>query len=99
MGSGELAEDIPFDEKLPSPGPVMPITTQFQKSSYDLIISGGSGCNEVKVFDGDSFFEPCYRIYSLSRPCYSSDFSNSGEMFAIGGGDGVVRVFDVTKER
>ena len=51
------------------------------------------------MFDGDSFFEPCYRIYNLSRACFSADFSNSGEMFAIGGGDGVVRVFDVTKER
>jgi len=99
LGSGELAEDIPFDEKLPSAAPVQLYTTQFQKSSYDLIIAGGSGANEVKIFDGDSFFEPCYRIYNLSRACYSADFSNNGEMFAIGGGDGVVRVFDVTKER
>ena len=66
-------------------------TTQFQKNSYDLILAGGSGSNEVKVFDGDSFFEPCYRIFNLSRACYTADFSNSGEMFAIGGGDGVVR--------
>lgn len=99
IGSGELAEDIPFDEKLPSATPVSLYTTQFQKNSYDLILAGGSGSNEVKVFDGDSFFEPCYRIYNLSRACFTADFSNSGEMFAIGGGDGVVRVFDVTKER
>ena len=99
VGSGELAEDIPFDEKLPSASPVQLYTTQFQKNSYDLILAGGSGANEVKIFDGDSFFEPCYRIYNLSRACYTSDFANSGEMFAIGGGDGVVRVFDVTKER
>ena len=102
LGSGEAGEDIPFDEKLPSESPVQLYTTQFQKNSYDLIIAGGtsgSGYHEVKVFDGDSFFEPCYRIYGLSRACYTADFSNSGEMFAIGGGDGVVRVFDVTKER
>ena len=99
LGSGDLAEDIPFDEKLPSASPVQLYSTQFQKNSYDLILAGGSGSNEVKVFDGDSFFEPCYRIYNLSRACFSADFSNSGDMFAIGGGDGVVRVFDVTKER
>ena len=94
-----MAEGILFDDKLPSNGPVPLYSTQFQKSSYDLILAGGAGAYEVKVFDGDSLFEPCYRIYNLSRACYSVDFSNSGEMFAIGGGDGVVRCFDVTKER
>jgi hypothetical protein len=26
------------------------------------------------------------------------DFSNAGDMFAMGGGDGVIRVFNVTNE-
>lgn len=74
------------------------LTCQFQKNYHDLIIAGGSGSNEVKVFDGDSNsepFEPCFKIKNLSRPVCTVDFSNSGEMFALAGGDGVIRCFNV----
>jgi hypothetical protein len=63
-----------------------------------LIIAGGSGSNEVKVFDGNLMFKPCAQIRDLSRACFTVDFSNSGDMFAMGGGDGVIRVFNVINE-
>lgn len=61
-------------------------------------MAGGSGSNEVKVFDGNTLFRPCAYIKDLSRACFTVDFSNSGDMFAMGGGDGVIRVFNVTNE-
>jgi WD40 repeat protein len=101
LHNGELAEDIPFNDKLPSEKQCSVFTCQFQKNTHDLIIAGGSGSNEVKIFDGDSAyepFEPCFKIKNLSRPCLSVDFSNSGDMFACGGGDGVIRCFNVVNE-
>ena len=68
---------------------------QFQKNSGDLILAGGAGANEVKVFDGEQMFKPCAQIKNLSRACFSVDFSNSGDMFAMAGGDGVIRCFNV----
>jgi WD40 repeat protein len=52
----------------------------------------------VKVFDGNTLFKPCAYIKDLSRACFTVDFSNAGDMFAMGGGDGVIRVFNVTNE-
>lgn len=49
----------------------------------------------MKVFDGDTLFKPCAQIYNLSRACFTVDFSNQGDSFAIGGGDGVIRVFNI----
>ena len=61
-------------------------------------MAGGSGSNEVKVFDGNTLFRPCAYIKDLSRATFTVDFSNSGDMFAMGGGDGVIRVFNVSSE-
>ena len=100
LGNGENVEPIEINAKLPSDKPLKLYSAQFQKNHYDLIIVGGTGSNEVKLLDSESsLFEPFYRIYNLSRASFTCDFANSGEMFAIGGGDGVVRCFDVTKER
>jgi WD40 repeat protein len=90
--------DINWDDGLPSEKPCFIYGAQFQKNTGDLIIAGGDGANEVKVFDGGNGFKPCAQIKNLSRACYSVDFSNSGDMFAAAGGDGVIRVFNVTNE-
>jgi WD40 repeat protein len=63
-----------------------------------LIVAGGAGAQEIKVFDGNQMFKPCAHIKNLSRACFTIDFSNSGDMFATGGGDGVIRVFNVVNE-
>ena len=90
--------DINWDEGLPSEKQCPLFALQFEKNNGDIVIAGGGGMNEVKVFDGDMEFKPCAQIKDLSRGCYSVDWSNSGESFAIGGGDGVIRVFRVVKE-
>ena len=72
--------------------------SQFQKGAGDLIVAGGAGSNEVKIFDGEQMFKPCAQIKNLSRACFTVDFANSGDMFACGGGDGVIRVFNVIQE-
>lgn len=94
----EHIEDIPWDEALPVDQSCLVYSCQFQKSTGDLIIAGGSGNNEVRIFDGNALFRPCASICELSRAVFSVDFSNSGDMFAMGGGDGVVRVFNVVNE-
>ena len=91
-------EDIDWDEGLPSEKVCNVICAKFQKNQTDLIIAGGSLSNEVKVFDMNNGFRPCYQIKNLSRPCFDLDWSNSGDMFAMGGGDGVIRVFNVVNE-
>lgn len=90
--------DINWDEGLPSDKPCMIYSLQFEKNNGDIIIAGGAGCNEVKVFDAENDFKPCAQIKELSRACFSLDWSQAGDMFAMGGGDGVIRVFNVVKE-
>lgn len=50
------------------------------------------------MFDGNTLFKPCAYIKDLSRATFTVDFSNAGDMFAMAGGDGVIRVFNVTNE-
>lgn len=90
--------DINWDEGLPSEKPCLLYALQYEKNNGDIVIAGGAGSNEVKVFDGDIEFKPCAQIKDLSRACFSLDWSNAGDMFAMGGGDGVIRVFNVVKE-
>lgn len=94
----ENLADINWDEGLPSEKPCLLYAAQFDKNAGDLVIAGGSGSNEVKVFDANQEFKPCAQIKDLSRACFSVDWSNSGDMFAMGGGDGVIRVFNVVNE-
>lgn len=70
-------------------------STQFQKQTGDLIVAGGAVANEAKIFDGSNYFQPAATITDLSRAVYSTDFNNAGDMVAIGGGDGVVRCFNI----
>lgn len=90
---------------LPKPinGPVFLYTAQFSKRNGTYIAAGGSVSNEVRLFDGDDYYKPFASINDLSRACFSLDFSNKlehdtgPEMLATSGGDGVVRVFSVSK--
>ena len=98
VSTGEVIEDISWDEGLPSEKPCLVYSAQFQKNTGDLIVASGAGAQEIKVFDGNQMFKPCAHIKNLSRACFTIDFSNSGDMFATGGGDGVIRVFNVIND-
>lgn len=95
IGTGELVDDLAWNKELPLAKDCQIYCSQFLKTEGDLIVAGGSGSNEVKLFDGNNNFWPCAQIRDLSRACYTVDFSNAGDMFAMGGGDGVVRVFNI----
>jgi WD40 repeat protein len=97
VGTAELLDDLAWNKELPSSQPCQLYCAQLHKTDGDLIIAGGSGANEVKVIDCENNFWPCAQIKDLSRACFTVDFSNQGDMFAMGGGDGVIRVFNVMK--
>lgn len=95
FGKGELLTNIKWDDGLPSEKPCMVYEAQFHDLS--MIVAGGSGANEVKLFDCEEF-KPVAQIKGLSRANFSVDFSKAGDMFATGGGDGVIRVFNVVSD-
>lgn len=90
-------ESIQYNAALNSQKDCNIYAAQLEKTQGSLMIAGGSGANELKVFDGDASFNPCSRVYNCSRAVYSVDFNQAGEVFAMGGGDGVVRVFNIIK--
>ena len=69
---------------------------QFSKKNNDIILAGGSGANEVKLFDRSNNNKAFCCIYSLPREIYSVDFSHDDKMFAITGADGLVSVFRIS---
>lgn len=93
-GTGKFCEEISFQTP-PGQKSCQVYSTQFLKTTGDLIVAGGAGSNEAKIFDGGNYFQPCATITDLSRAVFTVDFNNGGDMLAIGGGDGVVRCFNI----
>lgn len=58
-----------------------------------LIAAGGSGANELRLFDGVTH-DAIGRLL-LPRGVYGLDFSHSGKFLAVAGGDCVVRLLAV----
>jgi WD40 repeat protein len=76
--------------------PCMLYTAQFSKhDGSSLIVAGGSGSNEAKLFDRQAGGAIFGTVTAMSRACYTADFSHSGSMVAVAGGDGSVRVMDI----
>lgn len=69
--------------------------TRFSKPNPNLIIAGGGGKNEVKIFennaDGSANFRMLTNIHELESPCLSLDVTKNGDNFAFGCQDG--RIF------
>eukprot|EP00824_Muranothrix_gubernata_P008875 TRINITY_DN21442_c0_g1_i1.p1 TRINITY_DN21442_c0_g1~~TRINITY_DN21442_c0_g1_i1.p1 ORF type:complete len:348 (-),score=56.91 TRINITY_DN21442_c0_g1_i1:85-1128(-) len=91
----QLIESIPWQTG-PMVDKCLLYAAQFSKEGQaELIVAGGSGANEAKVFDRAT--GQCIgTVDGLPRAVYSADFSHDGKVVAIGGGDGSLRVFDVT---
>lgn len=66
---------------------------QFSKIDGSLILAGGSNSNEAKLFDRTDIEKAVVSIYDLAKEIGTVDFANKGNMFAISGGDGYVRLF------
>jgi len=73
--------------------PVQIYASQFSKVDGSLILAGGSFSNEVKLFDRNNLDRHVCTIHDLSREVVTVDFSNKGNMFAVSGGDGYIRVY------
>ena len=61
-----------------------------------MILAGGSGARECKLFDTEAMDKAVVSIYDISRDIYTVDFANKEKRFALSGGDGFIRVFSWT---
>ena len=103
MDTGQGIDPIKWDANVKQPhAPCKIYSCQFHKSKGDLVLAGGSGTNEAKLFMSMSGHEKDWKVVcticELSRACYTVDFANQSEMFAIGGGDGFIRIFTIEKK-
>lgn len=56
---GKLFDYIQWDDgNLQSPSPCKIYGAQFMKTTGEYVVAGGSGCNEVKIFDSVNAFQP-----------------------------------------
>eukprot|EP00831_Metopus_contortus_P077005 TRINITY_DN7145_c0_g1_i3.p1 TRINITY_DN7145_c0_g1~~TRINITY_DN7145_c0_g1_i3.p1 ORF type:complete len:102 (-),score=21.19 TRINITY_DN7145_c0_g1_i3:185-490(-) len=79
-------------------GSEMCIRDRYQRRVHGL--AGGSVSNEVRLFDlSDAKSTPTLlaTMRYMPKACYTVDFSNQGDMCAISGGDGLIRVVDIFK--
>ena len=75
--------------------PIFLYAGQFSKVDGSLILAGGSNSNEAKLFDRNNYEKAFCTITDLSREIDTVDFGNKGNMFAISGGDGLIRLFSM----
>lgn len=70
--------------------------TRFSKPNPNLIIAGGAGKNEVKLFennaDGSATFRIVASIQDIETPCLSLDTAKTGDQFAFGCQDGRIYI-------
>lgn len=93
--SEKLVDTIPWRSGVSLSEPCMIYAAQFSKTNSQMIIAGGSGANEAKLFDRANGNAAFGTIMGMSRACYSVDFSHDSSMVAVSGGDGCVRVMNV----
>jgi WD40 repeat protein len=93
--TGKLIADVPFDrpDALKKDQSCQVYAAQFHPNG--LFCAGGSGRNELKVFDGKAGNSVCGSVEGLERAVFTVDFTGDGSMLALGGGDSAIRVYDV----
>ena len=93
----QLLHDVPFRHALlEAQGEACNVyAAQFSKpsSGRSLIAAGGSGSNELKLFERESM-QPIGRM-RLPRGVYGVDLSHDGTLAAVAGGDCKVRALRV----
>ena len=71
-------------------------TAQFCKKNDDLIMAGVSGgFNQMKIFSKKNNYSPVFCANYLPKGCYTSDFGNSSNNLAFGGGEGYVYICSI----
>ena len=71
---------------------------QLSKLNGNFAICGGSKLNQAYVVNINEHYKQIGVIYNLSRAVYTVDFGYESNFFAISGGDGIVRLFDIRKK-
>eukprot|EP00927_Polykrikos_kofoidii_P022254 TRINITY_DN20818_c0_g2_i1.p1 TRINITY_DN20818_c0_g2~~TRINITY_DN20818_c0_g2_i1.p1 ORF type:complete len:464 (+),score=67.69 TRINITY_DN20818_c0_g2_i1:75-1394(+) len=95
--SEKLLETLPWRTGVTLAQPCMVYAAQFSKNrGSPMIAAGGGGANEAKLFDRQAGGAVFGTVMGLTRACYSVDFSHSGTMVAVAGGDGCVRVMTIS---
>lgn len=92
-----LVETINWDKDRKEMGTYV-YSAQFSKSNKNNLI--GVGCsndNIYRIFDMENKNLPVATSNYLSKPVYSIDFSNNGNLFAYGGGDGNIRLLQIDR--
>lgn len=70
----------------------------FSKTSNDFCIAGGTQKNEVRVFQNTGTNYRCVAaLTDLEKAVLSVDYSNKSNKFAIGSGDGYLRIMEIGK--
>jgi WD40 repeat protein len=59
-----------------------------------MILAGGAGKNEFRIFDYESGNIVCI-INDMERSVMSMDINRKSNGFAFGSGDSTVRIFDI----
>ena len=60
-------------------------------------MAGGSGSNEVKLFDRMVSLKLTATITDIPRAIFSVDFANQTNLFACAGGDGSIHLYKTEK--
>jgi WD40 repeat protein len=73
-------------------------TAQLSKLNGNYALCGGSKLCQAYVINQSDHYKQVCSIYNISRPVYSVDFAHESNMFAITGGDGIIRLYDIKKK-
>lgn len=74
-------------------------SAQLSKLNGNFAICGGSKLNQAYVINQSDHYKQIGTIFNLSRACYTVDFGHESNYFAISGGDGIIRLYDINKKK
>lgn len=94
------SSSIPWNVSTFNQSSCMLYAAKFSKEGKGkFIAAGGSGTNEVKVFDHLNNNATVGTITGLSRGVFTLDFSPVSNKLVIGGGDATIRIFDIVTNK
>ena len=93
LGTGLKVTDVAWESGKTSVDTALLYCGAFSKVDGSLMLGAGKITNECKIFDRNHFDDHVATIHGITREIVCADFSNQGNMFAIAGGDGYIRVF------
>jgi len=94
-----LSTEVPASptKKKPGPAPFL-YSALFSRPDGDLILGGGAGNNEVRVFDFASG-KLLASISDMEKSVLAMDYANSNPRFAFGGSDSCLRIMNIIEAK